>query len=181
MIDETVAIFKLLSDKSRLKIVSSLLQEDMYVELIAERLGLHVSTVSFHLKKLEQATIVSSRKEQYYVVYFLNKDKLNFNVIEQIKGFGKVDTEEEREQEYINKVINTFFVGTTLSSIPVQRKKRIIILKEIAKQFQKDTTYTEQQVNDIIKPIYEDYCTLRRELIIERLFTRNNQIYERIQ
>ena len=48
--------------------------EPMYVELLAERLGLSKSTVCFHLKKLEDAKIVSSCKEQYYSVYSLNED-----------------------------------------------------------------------------------------------------------
>ncbi|MBQ6395266.1 MAG: winged helix-turn-helix transcriptional regulator, partial [Atopobiaceae bacterium] len=50
-----------LSDASRLRIVQSLTRGEMYTELLAERLGLSPSTVSFHLKKLEDAGIVSSR------------------------------------------------------------------------------------------------------------------------
>ena len=76
MIDQRVKLFKMLGDKSRLKIVSSLMKEPMYVELIRERLGLNSSTVSFHLKKLEQIGLVRSEKEQYYVMYYLEKEKL---------------------------------------------------------------------------------------------------------
>ena len=36
--------------------------EPMYVELLAERLKLSTSTVSFHLRKLLDANIVSSKK-----------------------------------------------------------------------------------------------------------------------
>ncbi len=181
MIEEKVKIFKLLADTSRLRIVSSLLKESMYVELISERLDLHPSTVSFHLKKLEQEGLVSSRKEQYYVVYHLNKNKLNFNIIHAIKGFGRVETEEEREEQYIKKVLSSFFSNQKLKNMPVQRKKRLIILKEIAKQFEIGKQYTEKEVNEIIKHVYEDFCTVRREFVDEKLFTRQNQIYERIQ
>lgn len=45
-------LFKCLSDKSRLQILKSLAIEDMYVERLAERLGISAPTVSFHLKKL---------------------------------------------------------------------------------------------------------------------------------
>ena len=62
---EVILLFKCLSDKSRLHIVKSLAMEDMYVERLAERLNLSASTISFHLKKLAEAGIVSSYKTQY--------------------------------------------------------------------------------------------------------------------
>ena len=47
---EAVELFKCLADKSRLQILSGLRVEPMYVELIAQRLALSPSTVSFHLR-----------------------------------------------------------------------------------------------------------------------------------
>ena len=52
---EAIRLFKCLSDKSRLQILKSLAIEDMYVERLAERLGITAPTVSFHLKKLADA------------------------------------------------------------------------------------------------------------------------------
>ena len=46
--------------------------EDMYVERLAERLGLSAPTISFHLKKLSDAGAVKSYKSQYYMMYSLN-------------------------------------------------------------------------------------------------------------
>lgn len=43
-----IKLFKCLADKSRLQILKSLMQEDMYVERLAERLGLTPATISFH-------------------------------------------------------------------------------------------------------------------------------------
>ena len=74
--ENALKIFKSLSDMSRLRIVRSLTQGEMYTELLAERLDLTPSTVSFHMKKLEEAGLVISRKEQYYTVYSLNRDVL---------------------------------------------------------------------------------------------------------
>ena len=62
---EAIALFKCLADKSRLQILKSLAREDMYVELLAERLGLTPPTISFHLKKLAEAGAVRSYKSQY--------------------------------------------------------------------------------------------------------------------
>lgn len=63
---ESIALFKCLADKSRIQILKSLMQEEMYVERLAERLGITAATVSFHLKKLEDVGAVKSRKDQYY-------------------------------------------------------------------------------------------------------------------
>ena len=69
--NEALALFKCLADKSRLQILKSLSREDMYVERLAERLGLTAPTVSFHLKKLSDVGAVRSYKTQYYTMYAL--------------------------------------------------------------------------------------------------------------
>ena len=71
--DELVALLKCLADRSRLRIVRALAAEDLYVELLSERLALAPSTVSFHLRKLAEVGIVSSYRTQYYVMYALNR------------------------------------------------------------------------------------------------------------
>ena len=71
---EAINLFKCLADRSRLQILKSLAMEDMYVERLAERLGITPSTVSFHLKKLTDAGAVTSYKSQYYMMYSLKKD-----------------------------------------------------------------------------------------------------------
>ena len=71
--EDAMKLFKCLSDMSRLRIVQSLSQGEMYTELLAERLDLTPPTVSFHMKKLEEAGLAVSRKEQYYTVYSLNR------------------------------------------------------------------------------------------------------------
>lgn len=182
MIDERVKLFKILGDKSRLKIVAMLIEEPSYVELLSERLGLNPSTVSFHLKKLEQIGLVRSEKEQYYTMYYLDKKKLNFNLIGEIKNVASInETEQEREERYNRKIIDNFFVDGKLTTIPVQRKKRNIILKEIAKDFDLEKEYIEKEVNMIISNYHDDFCFIRREFIMEKLFTRENGIYRRLK
>lgn len=182
MIDERVRLFKILGDKSRLKIVNSLIKEPMYVELISERLGLNPSTVSFHLKKLEHIGLVRSEKEQYYVMYYLDKEKLNFNLLSEILQIaGKDDTEEEREEIYKKKIIDNFFVDGKLKQIPKQRKKRNVVLEKIAQDFEIGKEYKEKEVNLIIANYHDDFCFLRREFIMEKLFERDSGIYKRIK
>lgn len=152
----------------------------MYVELLAERLKLSTSTISFHLKKLLDANIVSCRKEQYYTVYSLNEEMLSMNLKDLITDNRK---EEEilnqREEKYREKVLNSFFKYDKLIEIPVQKKKRQIILEKIVESFEKDREYTEKEVNLIIADFHDDFCTIRRDLIGFDLMERNNGIYKR--
>ncbi len=180
MFEGNIILFKALSDASRLKIINNLMEQDSYVELLAERLDLAASTVSFHLKKLEKAGLVTSRKEQYYTMYSLNRELLNRSIRELIGSSKTVSAEEERQQMYREKVIKNFMVYGKLKSIPVQRKKRRIILEEILKEFTVNRTYTEKEVNEIIKVYHDDFCTLRREFIMEKLLKRENGIYQRV-
>lgn len=178
MNDEKIKIFKALADKSRLMIINNLLEGPMYVELLAERLGISPSTVSFHLKKLEEVKLVRSQKEQYYVVYSLNKEILSVPLSDLIKI---VDTEEniqkERENKYKTSVIEAFFQYGKLISIPVQRKKRKIVLDEIAKKFEKGRQYSEKEVNIIIADFNDDFCTIRREMVAFKILDCKDNIY----
>jgi hypothetical protein len=88
--------------------------------------------------------------------------------------------EARREEIYYQTIIANFFEGTRLKSLPVQRKKRQVILKEIAKAFQKEVDYTEKEVNQKISDYHEDFCTIRRDFISEKIFERSNGIYRRI-
>lgn len=155
--------------------------EPMYVELLAERLNLSTSTVSFHLKKLMEADIVSSKKEQYYTIYSLNEDIFSKNLKNLIKDNRKEeDLLKQREEEYRDKVINTFFRYGKLIEIPVQNKKKQIILERIVESFEKDRDYTEREVNLIISDFHDDFCTIRRDLVGFGLMERKDGIYRRI-
>lgn len=52
-----------------------------------------------------------------------------------------------------------------LKSYPSKEKKKIIVLEEIVKNFSKGKTYSEKEINRVLKRIYEDYATIRRALV----------------
>ena len=179
--EKAIELSKCLADRSRLQILKSLSAEPMYVERLAERLGLTPPTVSFHLKKLENAGLVDSTKEQYYVTYRLREDALGARIIDLIREEStEKQRQAEREQAYRQKVIDSFFEYGKLKTIPVQQKKRRIILEEMLKRFERDRKYPEREVNLIIADFHDDFCTLRRDMISEKLMTRENNVYWRI-
>ncbi len=178
---DAIKLFKCLSDKSRLQILKSLIKEEMYVERLAERLGLTPATISFHLKKLEDAGAVSSRKEQYYTIYSIRSEVFMTNIIDIIKEESDEEAEQrQREEAYRSKVLKAFFEYGKLKSIPAQRKKKLICLEEIAKEFEAGHTYEEKEINAVISRFHEDVCTLRRDMISEGILTREGSVYKKV-
>ena len=174
----TLAIVGALADSSRLLLLNALLDRPHYVEELAQRLEIAPSTVSFHLKKLGAAGLVSKTRDQYYTVYSANRDTLNITLMEIVSVSGiKRGIQEERIQHYESRVIKSLFENGRLRRLPVQKKKRRIVLEELASMFEYGRTYGEEEVDRIISEKYDDYCVIRREFIEERLLTRENQIY----
>lgn len=179
---QALMLFKCLADRSRLQILKSLALEDMYVERLAERLGLTPPTISFHLKKLAEAGAVKSYKTQYYTMYALERSVFMTSILDLIQEKSdEAELQKQRDDAYRQKVINTFFEYGKLKSIPMQKKKERIILEEIVKSFEPDRRYTEREVNIILADFHDDFCTLRRDMIGEKLLARDHQIYWRIE
>ena len=180
--DEALRLFKCLSDKSRLQILKSLAREDMYVERLAERLGLSAPTVSFHLNKLPAAGAVSAYKSQYYMMYTLNRQVFETSMLEIIaEPSPESEAQERRDEEYRQKVLDNFFEYGRLKSIPAQRKKERIVLERIAEAFEFDELYTEREVNLKIAEFHDDFCTIRRDMVGEGLFARDKGLYTRLR
>lgn len=171
---EKLQLLKLLADETRLEILNILLREDSYVEKIACELSLTPATICYHLKKLESAGVVNCSRSQFYIIYSLNReifDKPLFQLIK--KDSPAVDS----EKKYKTEVLSHFFKFGKLTQIPTQRKKREIILAEIAKSFEAGRHYSENEVNEIIHRFHDDHCTIRREMIACGIMARENEIY----
>ncbi|MEX3747073.1 DUF2087 domain-containing protein [Lysinibacillus xylanilyticus] len=72
-------------------------------------------------------------------------------------------TGEEKE-----KVLATYFkngLDGSIESFPRKEKRKIILLQHIVTKFEVGNKYCEKEVNEILKPIYSDYVSIRRYLI----------------
>ena len=177
-VKEKLELLKLIADETRLEILNILLKEDSYVEKIACELSLTPATICYHLKKMESAGVVNCSRSQFYIIYSLNRDIFDKPLYELIK---KDDAVVDTEEKYKKEVISNFFKYGRLTQIPTQRKKREIVLFEILKQFETDREYGEKEVNEIILRYYEDFCTIRREMIAFGMMTRDHEIYKRVK
>ena len=98
---QAVQLFKCLADVTRLQLVKALADGPKYVELLSKLLERTPSTISFHLKKLEEAGLVSMHKEQYYAVATLNRAMLDQQLLNIICPEGEtLDVQAQRERLY---------------------------------------------------------------------------------
>lgn len=179
---EAIGLFKCLADKSRLQILKSLAVEDMYVERLAERLDLTPSTISFHLKKLSEAGAVTAYKNQYYMMYSLNKEIFQTSILDILRQESdEAQKQAQRDADYRQRVIDSFFEYGKLRSIPTQLKKERIILEVIAEVFEFDRMYSEREVNVMIADFHDDFCTIRRDMVGEGLLGRDSTGYWRVK
>jgi hypothetical protein len=62
--------------------------------------------------------------------------------------------------------------GGALRSFSMKEKHKRIVLNELANRFEYGRHYTEQEVNDILEPVFGDYALLRRYLVDYRYMER---------
>lgn len=179
-LSDSLDFFKALANPQRLKILGLLASRPAVVEEITEALELSPATVSHHLRVLRQAGLVSARADQQYRLYELEERRLRQMSRELLRlenlrlGAGPFP-----EGAFERKVLDAFVRRGRLVGIPAQRKKREVVLRWLAGHFAPGRRYKEAEVNRIIGRYHEDFCTLRRELIMARLLARDGGIYWR--
>jgi len=87
---------------------------------------------------------------------------------------------ETEKHSYDGRVLETFVdVAGRLHAIPVQRKKRLAVLRWLVEDFQPGRLYTEAEVNRVILRRHPDFAALRRYLVDEELMQRKRGVYWR--
>ncbi len=173
--------FKVLADETRLKLLGILATREHSVEELAALLQLKAPTVSHHLARLRELNLVGMRAEGNTHIYWLNAEALR----DTSKGLLSLEkmaslVDDVEGDAYERKVLKDFFEGSRLKEIPASRKKRSVILKWLANQFEPTMHYSEAQVNEILQRYHPDSATLRREMIGEHLLQREKGFYWRL-
>jgi len=176
--DELLAFFKALADEKRLRIIGVLAQGPRHGEELSAILDLSPATISHHLRRLTNSGLVDARPDGHYVMYSLRTDALE----EMATRLLSEDTQEAALDAvdldaYSRRVLQNYLVDGRLTTIPRQRKKREVILRHLAQEFEEGRRYTEAEVNDLLETYHEDVATLRRELIGYALLQRENDVY----
>ena len=96
------------------------------------------------------------------------KNKHEPTFLDPPKTAKMVDERYKVTQKDSDKLLKTLFPEGTegpLKTFSIKEKHKLVVLQEIAKRFQGERTYTEKEINQILKFVYHDFATLRRYLI----------------
>lgn len=91
------------------------------------------------------------------------------------------DSELLYDEAFKNQVFRAFVREGLIIAMPAQLKKRKVLLDYMVEDFEFDRSYTEQEINFKILDHYDDFCTVRREMIVYGLLTRDKGIYRRLK
>ncbi|WP_433749150.1 metalloregulator ArsR/SmtB family transcription factor [Falsibacillus pallidus] len=181
-LDKIVSFHKAMGDPTRVRIISLLAQGPLHGQAIAGKLGLTPPTISHHLSKLRDISLVYQRRDKNTIYYHLNQKLLkqhsNALLTYCLEDKGEEETMDKSMKEK-QAVINNFFTKDgKLKSIPAQRKKKLYVFEHIVSGLEKGRKYPEKEINEYIKKFHEDFATIRREFIINHYMYRENGIYE---
>ena len=166
--NEMLDYVKALSDPERLRIIGLLSQGNATREEIAARLNLSPKDSLTHLGFLEFVGVVTQTEG----VFALNNDKLATLGKEKLVSGGNKFIPPEDLDEFSKKILRDYLnPDGTIRQVPDQ-KKIGPVLEYLIQNFEFDRTYTEREVNTIIKRFNEDTAGLRRDLVDAGMLAR---------
>jgi len=93
-----------------------------------------------------------------------------------LRRFADVDSTEPGS----DKVLRNFLTDDgRLHTIPTRRAKRLVVLDHIAQRFDLGRTYSEAEVNEVLRGFHADYPALRRYLVDDQFLSREDNVYWR--
>lgn len=185
-LDKVVSYHKALADPTRIKILILLADGELNGQALAEKLFVTPATITHHSTKLREASLINERRDKNTIYFSLNHyfiknnatatENLIYRNINSTGGKGIVHDDHNRMKDSVLK--NFITSEGKLKSLPVQLKKKLIVLEHLVSKLEKGRKYTEKEINDFIKNFHEDFATIRREFIMHQFMYRESQIYE---
>lgn len=171
------AMLRAVADSSRLTMLRMMNQREFSVGELAVTVELTEPTVSHHLTKLREAGLVSLRMDGTTRYYRLNRGGLRrfkewFATLEEMPVVEEIPESDNTWIEVLDwpatekQVLRDHTYNGLIVYLPAKRKPQLVILRWVGSLFERDHDYTEPQVNEVLKTVYEtDYVWLRRELV----------------
>lgn len=173
-----VDLFKGLADPTRLRLAAAMIDRPRCGQDLATEVGVAAPTVSHHLKVLGKAGLLRETRQPPYVFYQLD--------VEALQRAVRTVTTPTRMRELATTapvppatrdVLRSFFDGNRVAALPVQRRKKDLVLEEMLRRIPRRREYKEAELNAFISVMHADFCTVRREWIMGRYMTREDQVY----
>jgi biotin operon repressor len=173
-----VRLFKGLADPTRLRMIAAMVDRARCGQDLAAEVGVSPATVSHHLRVLSEAGLLRETRQPPYTFYQLDLMQLQEAVkavssprrVRELATAAAVD-------DGTRNVLRSFFDGPRLVSIPVQRRKKEIVLEELLRRIPRRREYREAELNKFIEVMHPDFCEIRREWIMGGYMEREAGIY----
>jgi hypothetical protein len=68
--------------------------------------------------------------------------------------------------------LRAFIRDGRITGLPARRSRRLLLLDQVAQAFEPGRRYPESAVDQILKSVFDDHCTLRRYLVDESFLSR---------
>ena len=169
MSTEILDFVKALSDPERLRIIGALSRGPQTAAQVASTSGLPLREAFNHLAFLEHTKVVQARaaEKKQDEVYELDAVFLEQLARQQFEGtrpgYTPASEAEEEARRTLTKFLNP---NGSIRQIPNSRTPGFrIILGYVLNTFEVGKTYTEMEVNGILKRFNEDISGLRRDLV----------------
>ena len=190
-LEKMVAYHKALSDPTRIRMLCLLASGESSGLALAEKLGVSAPTITHHAAKLREASLINERRDRNTVYFSLYVPFLEIGAADTVKFICRnsnnpIKSEEgesvmgtEAKEKWKSAVLRNFFTPDgRLKHIPVQLKKKLVILEAMAEKLELGRSYPEAEINTFMKNYHADYATLRREMIMHQFMYREKEIYE---
>ncbi len=109
-----VEIFKALAERNRVRVVAALTSRPACVCELAQALSLNQPNLSRHLRVLEAAGLVKSRRVGRWTDYMLNRNRETGPFIQLVKSLASADETLQRDRKALAKA----------DRLRIQRRKR---------------------------------------------------------
>ena len=174
---EVLDFVKAMASAERLRVVGALVRGPATRAEIADQLHLPVRDVFQHLSFLVHVGVVREADGRYEL------DEKSVESLARGQFEGKRPQYEEKPED-VRKVLKAYLnPDGTLKLIPMEAKKLLVILNFIVDVFAFDATYTEKEVNTILRRFHVDTAALRRYLVDHGFMAResNGSKYWRVK
>ena len=176
-IETVLPLLKLLANETRLRVIGIVAEGEESVGSLARRLQLTEATMSHHLSKLTASGLLAMRAEGTTHYFRLKPEALaaiNKSLLKPAKLMRAPPSAAGTSPEA--RILQTFILDGRIKKMPESHTKRQVVLQWVVDQLE-DRRYREREISEILKRHFDDYATLRRELINHRLMKRENGVY----
>lgn len=168
---EIISFVKAMASAERLRIIGALVRGRATQAEIAEQLHLPVRDMFSNLAFLVHVGVVNEADG----VYELDEKAIESLARGQFECKRLSFEMKGEKQEDARKVLKNFLKADgTLKQIPPMGNKLFIVLNFIVDAFEFDATYTEKEVNTILRRFHVDTAALRRYLVDHGLMARES-------